>query len=275
MPTPPPSLSEERERLAREVRTLLAPYAHHRTFEAGSLLWREGDDSGMLVALEAGRVKAFRALPTGGSVTIYLFGPGDVFGFMPLLDGQPYPAGAQALDEATALVVSRSDLQGAFARDPKVALMLVKLLATRVREAFERIERSSVPEVLPRVAAALSSLLPEGKDAGPLVVVELPVRARELAAAIGVTPESLSRAITKLVEAGVLHRLGPRKLQVLDRGALRKAAGAPGRRSPGAPSAVRPTDRAASAARPASREPPRRSARPAADPRGVARPPRR
>lgn len=226
MPTRPPALSEERERLAREIRALLAPYAHHRTFEAGELLWREGDDAGMLVALESGRVKISRALPTGSAVTIYLFGPGDVFGFMPLLDGQPYPAGAQALDKATALVVSRTDLRAAFERDPQVALALVKLLATRVREAFERIEQSSVPEVLPRVAAALTSLLPQG--ASPLVVVELPVRAREFAAAIGIAPESLSRALTKLVEAGVLHRLGPRKLQVLDTGALRKAARAPG-----------------------------------------------
>lgn len=226
MPARPPALSEERERLAREIRALLAPYAHHGTFRAGDLLWREGDDSGMLVALESGRVKIFRAVPTGGAVTIYLFGPGDVFGFMPLLDGQPYPASAQALDEAAALVVSRTDLRAAFERDPQVALALVKLLATRLREAFDRIERSSVPEVLPRVAAALTSLLPGG--AGPLVVVELPVRAREFAAAIGIAPESLSRALTKLVGAGVLHRLGPRKLQVLDIGALRKAAGAPG-----------------------------------------------
>jgi CRP/FNR family transcriptional regulator len=224
----PPAPSRERERLARELRALLAPYAHPRTFEAGSLLWREGDDSGMLVALESGRVKIFRALPTGGAVTIYLFGPGDVFGFMPLLDGQPYPAGAQALEDAAGLAVSRSDLRKAFERDPQVALAVVKLLATRVRDAFERIERSSVPEVVPRVAAALASLLPDDPDAGSLVVVELPVRAREFAAAIGVAPESLSRAVTSLVEAGVLHRLAPRKLQVLDTAALRRAAGAPG-----------------------------------------------
>ncbi len=228
MVTRPPALSEARERLAREIRTLLAPYAHHRTFEAGSILWREGDDSGILVALESGRVKIFRNLPTGGAVTIYLFGPGDVFGFMPFLDGQPYPASAQALDEATALIVSRTDLRAAFERDPQVALAIVKLLATRLREAFARIEQSSVPEVLPRVAAALASLLPEGQDESPLIAIELPVRAREFAAAIGVAPESLSRALTKLVRARVLHRLGPRKLQVLNAGALRRAAASPG-----------------------------------------------
>lgn len=209
--------------LARETRALLAPYARRRTFRAGELLWREGDDSGMLVALEAGRVKIYRVLPAGSAVTIYLFGPGDVFGFMPFLDGRPYPASAQALEDLTALVVSRSDLRAAFERDPQLALALVKLLATRLREAFDRIERSSVPEVLPRVAAALASLLPEDSTPCPPVVIHLPVRAREFAGAIGVAPESFSRAVTRLVREGVLHRLAPRRYQVLDPVSLRRA----------------------------------------------------
>jgi CRP-like cAMP-binding protein len=224
MLTRPPALSKARDRLAREMRTLLVPFAHHRTFEAGRVLWREGDDSGMLVALDSGRVKVYRTLPDGGAVTLYLFGPGDVFGFMPFLDGQPYPASARALVETTAVVVSRDDLRTAFERDPQVALAVVKLLATRLREAFHRIEQSSTPEVLPRVAASLASLLPEDGETDALVVIEIPVRAREFAGVLGIAPESLSRAVTKLVQAGVLHRLGPRKFQVLDSRALRHAA---------------------------------------------------
>jgi CRP-like cAMP-binding protein len=211
--------------VAEEVRVLLAPYSHRRVFASGDLLWREGDAAAMLVAVESGRVKVYRVLSSGNAVTLYLFGPGDVFGFMPLLDGRPYPASAQALGEVTAMVVSRADLQGAFARDPGVALALVSLLAVRLREAFDRIERSSVPEVLPRVAAALVTLVPEEVATGPLLVIELPVSSSEFAGAIGVAPESLSRGITKLVAAGVLHRLAPRRFQVLDVAALRRAAG--------------------------------------------------
>jgi CRP/FNR family transcriptional regulator len=211
-----------RDALAQRARDLLAPFLHRRTFEPGALIFREGDDAGMLVAVEAGHVKVSRLLPSGSAITLYLFGPDDVFGFMPFLDGRPYPASAQAMDRVTALVMPRSALVGAFERDPQVAFALVQLLATRLREAFDRIERSSVPEVLPRVAAALVSLLPEG--APGLGVIDLPVRAGELAAAIGVAPESFSRAVTKLVSSGMLHRLGPRRLQVLDPTRLREAA---------------------------------------------------
>jgi len=213
-----------RDGLAQEARALLAPHSHRKVFAAGDLLWREGDDAGMLVAIESGRVKIYRVLPNGNAVTLYLFGPDDVFGFMPFLDGRPYPASAQALDEVTAMVVSRSDLQAAFRKDPEVALALVKLLATRLRQAFDRIERSSVPEVLPRVASALVTLVPE-EATGGLLVIDLPVRSSDFASGIGVAPESLSRAITRLVKAGTLHRLAPRRYQVLDLAALRREAG--------------------------------------------------
>lgn len=55
-------------------------------------------------------------------------------------------------------------------------------------------------------------------------MIDLPVRAGALAAAIGVAPESFSRAVTKLVASGLLHRRGPRRLQVLDPDRLRAAA---------------------------------------------------
>jgi len=217
------TVKEGRDELTQRARELLAPFSHRRIFQPGDVMFREGDDAGMLVAIESGRVKIYRVLPNGNAITLYLFGPGDVFGFMPFLDGRPYPASAQALEAVTALVMRRSALVGAFERDPKVALALVQLLATRLREAFDRIERSSAPEALPRVASALASLLPE-EASGGLAVIDLPVRAGELASAIGVAPESFSRAVTKLVASGLLHRLGPRRLQVLDPDRLRAAA---------------------------------------------------
>lgn len=213
-----------RQELAERVRSLLAPFLHPRTFAPGELLWREGDDAGMLACIDSGRVKIHRVLPNGEDLTLFLFGPGDAFGFMPFLDGRPYPATAQALTEVTALVMARSQLVGAFERDPQVALTLVGLLATRLREAFDRIERSSTPAVLPRVAAALASLLPPGGGTSSLVVVELPVRSRDLAAAVGIAPESFSRAVTALVRRRILHRLGPRRYQILDPAALRGMA---------------------------------------------------
>lgn len=152
--------------VAEQARELLAPHLRRRHFAAGSLLWREGETSGLLVALETGRVKIYRLLPTGRAVTVFIFGPGDVFGFLPFLDGEPYPAYAQALEDVQAQVMSRDELLAAVRADPVVAVTLIGLVGRRLREAMRRIESLSSPGVLPRVASALVALLPDAGDHG-------------------------------------------------------------------------------------------------------------
>jgi len=211
--------------VAAQARELLAPHLRRRHFAAGSLLWREGETSGLLVALETGRVKIYRLLPTGRAVTVFIFGPGDVFGFLPFLDGEPYPAYAQALEDVQAHVMSREELLSAVREDPHVAVALIGLVGRRLREAMRHIESLSSPGVLPRVASALVALLPHAGDhGGAAPIIRLPVSGGEFAAALGVTPETLSRSLTRLVSARVLHRLGPGRFQVLDPEALRQAA---------------------------------------------------
>ena len=222
---PPATQPADSGNVAEQARELLAPHLRHRHFAAGSLLWREGETSGLLVALETGRVKIYRLLPTGRAVTVFIFGPGDVFGFLPFLDGEPYPAYAQALEDVQAQVMSRDELLAADRADPLVAVTLIGLVGRRLREAMRRIESLSSPGVLPRVASALVALLPDAGDHGGGVgIIRLPVSGSEFAAALGITPETPSRSLTRLVSVRVLHRLSPGRFQVLDAEALRQAA---------------------------------------------------
>jgi CRP/FNR family transcriptional regulator len=90
---------------------------------------------------------------------------------------------------------------------------------------MRHIESLSSPGVQPRVASALAALLPEAGGPGAAAgIIRLPVSGSEFAAAIGITPETLSRSLTRLVSGRVLHRLGPGRFQVLDPEALRQAA---------------------------------------------------
>jgi CRP-like cAMP-binding protein len=213
------------DRLALEACDLLRPYFERRRFATGALLWREGESAGLLVALDAGRVKVYRLLPSGRAVTVFLFGPGDVFGFLPFLDGEPYPAYAQALEDVEAHVMPRDRLVAAVREEPEVAIALLRLLGRRLREALARIESLSSPGVLPRVAGALLALLPGPEDPTAAArILRLPVTGGEFAAAIGVTPETLSRSLTKLEHSHVVHRLGHGRFQVLDLETLRQAA---------------------------------------------------
>ena len=207
-----------------EAMKVLEPYLHARHYKAGQVLWTEGEVSGRMVLLVQGRVKAVRVLPDGSSVLLHVFSAGDIFGFPPFVDGGPYPATAIAVDEVDARVMSRSELRQAIHQDPQVAMVLLKALGKRLRQAFGRLGDQAQRSSLARVAAALSLLLPEAGGLDVTTIIDVPSPIQDFAADVGMTPETFSRAVTQLVESGVLQRLAVPQLQVLDARRLRQIA---------------------------------------------------
>jgi len=212
------------QELAREAVELLRDHLHVRHFKKDNLLWREGDSSGMLVALKTGRVKIYRILPSGRVVTLFLFGPGNVFGFLPFLDGRAYPASAQALEDVEADVMPRTALLQALRSEPDLAVTLIGLLGKRLRTSFDVIQSLSMPGARSRVALALLAMVPPGPADEESANLQLPVSAHDFAGALGLAPETFSRALTGLVRDGIVQRAGPARYRVLNVEGLRKAA---------------------------------------------------
>lgn len=217
---PDPSQQE----LAREAVELLRDHLHARHFKKDNLLWREGDTSGMLVSLKKGRVKIYRVLPSGRVMTLFLFGPGNVFGFLPFLDGQAYPASAQALDDVEADVMPRAALFQVLRSQPDLAVTLIGLLGKRLRTSFDLIQSLSTPGAQSRVAVAMLAMVPPGMPASGAATIRLPVSAHDFAGALGLAPETFSRALTGLVQDGVVQREGPTSYRILSMEGLRRAA---------------------------------------------------
>ena len=211
-----------------ETRKVLEPYLHARRYEAGQVLWTEGEVSGRMVLLVQGRVKAVRVLPDGCTVLLHVFSAGDIFGFLPFVDGGPYPATAIAVDDVDARVMSRSELRQAIDQDPQVAMVLLGALGKRLRQAFGRLGDQAQRSSLARVAAALSLLLPAAGGSDVTTIIDVPSPIHDFAADVGMTPETFSRAVTQLVESGVLQRLAVPRLQVLDAKRLQQIASGQG-----------------------------------------------
>ncbi len=224
---PPVPKAPTEQEIAAEMREILGPHMHIRRFSKGELLWRQGDAAGLFVSIRKGRVKMYRRLPAGGTVTLFIFMPGDVLGCVPLLTGGPAPSGAEALDAVEADVIPRSVFERLLVSEAALAADLVGLLSRRLRDACDVIESLSTPGANRRLAAALLALVPEGHAAGTPLLLDLPVAAHEFAGALGMAPETLSRAISDLAESAVLRRAPGRRLEVLDLAGLEAAVRAP------------------------------------------------
>lgn len=219
------SLDGNKGNMSIATRQALEKHPNPRSFRKGQLLWSEGDTDGLLVFLKTGRIKVYRLLPRGKAMTLYVFGAGSVFGFMPFFDDAPYPAYTQALDDCQADVISKSGLRQAVHQDPDVAIVLMRHLSRRLRDAFDTIERLQSKGTDPKVASAMLALMEDASSSSHApVMVSLPISSHEFAQSLGLTPESFSRSITHLVEKGVLKRLQRNRFQILDLKALKDVA---------------------------------------------------
>lgn len=99
-----------------------------RVYGDGTLIMAIGDDAVILGLVLEGAVQVDRP---GRSVTL---GPGELVGEVEVLDGGQRIADIHAVGEVRMLEVSRADLLIALEREPRAAIALVGVLASRFRE---------------------------------------------------------------------------------------------------------------------------------------------
>jgi CRP/FNR family transcriptional regulator len=198
-----------------------------RRVQKGAVVFVEGDTDGRFFVIGEGRLKAFRNLPGGRSITVFSLAAGDFFGFIPLLDGGPYPVSVAAVDDSVLFVLSHEDFQRALVDFPELCPALLAYTARKLRDSLDQIGQLGRKGALPRTAHVLLSLLATGRECSGGGEVVLPSSQTELARSIDVTAENLSRAFARLCNGGAIERAGPRRFRVLDAALLARMAESP------------------------------------------------
>ena len=136
----------------------LAPLAAcmiRRSYAKDALIFSEGAPGNALYIIEAGHVRIFLTSSSGQHISLNVYGPGQVFGEISLLDGLPRSASAGAVDQVAVLVLDRADFLQYMDAHPVVARNLVTLLAMRLRYTTTYAESLAFLDVPGRVAARL------------------------------------------------------------------------------------------------------------------------
>src|SRR4051812_813144 len=81
--------------------------ARKQTHAAGAVIFYEGDAGDSFYVIVDGMVGVTVMLPAGTEKTLALLGPGDCFGELSLLDGNPRSATATALRQTVLLSLNR------------------------------------------------------------------------------------------------------------------------------------------------------------------------
>jgi CRP/FNR family transcriptional regulator len=207
--------------LSEKSLTAIAGRTVVKRLSRDAILFREGEPCRGLFVVMRGRIVAYHASGDGREQVLDTVGPGNTIAELPLFDGGPYPASARALEDSELLFLSLGDFQWLYRTHPEIADHVIQRLGFRMRRLVQLINTLSLKDVPSRVA---TSLLEYAAAAGPLhdgVIFRMPRRHYELAAELSTTRESVTRALTKLREQGVIAQRG-RATQILSVAKLRQ-----------------------------------------------------
>jgi CRP/FNR family transcriptional regulator, cyclic AMP receptor protein len=204
-----------------ETLTALSRRTHLRRFGVGQVVFTEGEPSDHLFVIRSGRVRVVVLSPRGDTLTLTVLGAGDVLGELSMIDAGPRSASAEAVEPTELLSIAAADVRAAFAADPALLLAIAEELAGTVRRlsgGAADMVFLDLPRRLAKLVVAQSRTGPDGSVRADLGEGQAGVAAR-----LGVTRQSLNRALGGLVRRGWLSAEGSSYV-VRDLGALRRFA---------------------------------------------------
>lgn len=193
--------------------------AHARDFDRGETIFLQGEPADSVALVLSGWVKIYRIAPTGAEAVVSVFTRGQSFAEACAFRDIPYPVSAEAATEARVLMLPASAFLHEMREDPQVAMALVGAVFGHLHGLVWQIEQLKARSGAQRVAEFLCGLAETG---GGGQTVTLPYDKSLLAGRLGMKPESLSRAFSRLREVGVSVRAN--RAAIADMKALRDFA---------------------------------------------------
>jgi CRP/FNR family cyclic AMP-dependent transcriptional regulator len=198
----------------------LAKVAVPRTYAAGQVVFREGDQGDTCFVVKSGAIKISRE-HGGRTIALAELRGGDMFGELSMFGGEVRSATAAALEDTAAIALLAGDVRRLLAGNPEIALKMLETMADRVRATNQRLANQSFQTVAGRVAGVLLQLVDARQSEGASdsdVLVE--TTQADIAQLAGASRESASRFLATLEREGLVTTQRG-KVIVHDPGALR------------------------------------------------------
>lgn len=126
-----------------------------REYQAGEVLFREGEPGDRMFVIQAGAVRISKSMG-GEEKVLAILGPGEFLGEMAILNGKPRTATATVVEPARCLLIDARTLEAMVAKNTEIAMRLIKKLARRLDSADTLLEILMHTDPKARVMLALA-----------------------------------------------------------------------------------------------------------------------
>lgn len=210
--------------------------------QAGEVIFRPGDSLSQLLVVHSGSVRITHLDTSGSERLIRVLNPGDFIGEASFVAGLAPEFYAIAMTNVALCTFDHREFDGLVAGYPSIAREMLRSVMGRLESAERFIAEVADSPVAARVARYLLDLpiisnspgIPDSSNSSASakhsasgsgtpsqgsVTVQLPIAKKDVASLLGITPESLSRQLSTLQNAGVIIVRG-RSIEILDPSSL-------------------------------------------------------
>jgi CRP-like cAMP-binding protein len=192
-------------RLSADELDALRRRAVVRRFPRGATIVHQGEVPGRVVLIEKGFAKVTATTEDGKEIVLSFRGPGDIIGEAAALSGQPRTATVRALEPIEALAIPVADFEAAIEEQPRIALVLLRVVIGRLKEADRQAFEFAAFHTIERVARRLVELAERfGEPCDDGVRISLRISQEELAGWAGASREATTKALHDLREIGLI-----------------------------------------------------------------------
>lgn len=181
-------------------------------YKKGEVIYRAGEISDSLYIVSSGKIKIYRLSESGKEQLVRILQAGDFTGELALFNETIHEAYAEAMEETWVCMVKQADLQALLLKYPSISIKLLNEFSNRLDQSEKQTTRFATEKVETRIALFLVEHAEETKS----LLVKLPMSRKDLASYLGTTPETISRKLLELEEAGLIMQKPKKVIEILD-----------------------------------------------------------
>jgi CRP-like cAMP-binding protein len=179
------------EGISKESKEALSKFCMPGERSKHASLFREDEPGEAMYLLARGRVSLHKLTPDGREIVIKVIKPGEVFAEAIMFEKRFYPVTAVALTDVLFFKLLRRDLLNLL-RQEDFRNDFIAMLLRKQRYLADKIQQLTSQDVEQRLRAFLIEQYGERSQ------INVEINKKQLAAAIGATPETLSRLLQDL-----------------------------------------------------------------------------
>ena len=177
-----------------------------KKYKAKEILFYEGDEPTYLYVLLQGTLKVYKTNHKGQQIFLHQFYPGGLVAELANFENIPYPATAEFMSDSEVLRIDYQALEKDFFKNPEISFEIIKSLIAKHKILIDVIQK----EVILTADAKVAKFILENED------LFKKLKNTQVASILNLTPETLSRSLSKFKSSGIIDLDEKHHIRVLN-----------------------------------------------------------